>query len=241
MQFKCIKESRDEAGRGLLLLSEIQGHKVILANVYAPNTDDPTFFGQLECKLNDMGDYQVLMGGDFNKVMDNILDRIPPSQRQCRPVSVVQEMCKTAGLVDVWRLFNPSTRDYSFYSSPHNTKRIDYLFVSNSVISSILSSSIGSIHLSDHAPVFLSMVPFCNATRSPRWRLNSSLLLDPGFKELLRAQINLYKEKKLSSAPSAGVAWEAFKAFIRGHIIQHASFKKKANITKQVQDMSPSN
>ena len=256
LQFKCIRESRDEVGRVLLLLSEIQGHKVILANVYAPNTDDPTFFGQLECKLNDMGDHPILMGGDFNQVMDNILDRSTPSQRQCRSASVMQKMCKAFGLVDIWRLFNPSTRDYTFYSPRHNTlSRIDYIFVSNSATSSVVSSSIGSILLSDHAPVFLRMVPFCNIPRSPRWRLNSSLLLDPCFKESLRVQINLYLETNLASAPSAGVAWEALKAFIRGHIIQHASFKKKTNITKQLdlerriataegafkQDMSPSN
>ncbi len=111
MQFKCIKESRDETGQILLLLSEIQGHKVILANIYGPNNDDPTFFGQLECKLNEMGDYPILMGGDFNQVMDNILDRSPPSQRQHRSVSVIQEICKITGLVDVWRLFNLSARD----------------------------------------------------------------------------------------------------------------------------------
>lgn len=125
--------------------------------------------------------------------------------------------------VDVWRLFNPSTRDYTFYSPRHNTlSRINYLFVSNCAISSIVSSSIGSILLSDHVPVFLRMVPFCNAARSPRWRLNSSLLLDPGYKKSLRGQINFYLETNLSSAPSTGVAWEAW-----GHIIQHASFKSK--------------
>lgn len=32
MQLKCIKESTDAAGRDMLLLAEIQGHKVILAN-----------------------------------------------------------------------------------------------------------------------------------------------------------------------------------------------------------------
>lgn len=92
LQFRCIRESGDEAGQVLLLFSELQGHKVILANVYAPNNDDPTFFGQLECKLNDMGDYPIIMGGDFNQVMDNILDRSTFSQHQCRSVSVMQLM-----------------------------------------------------------------------------------------------------------------------------------------------------
>ena len=103
--------------------------------------------------------------------------------------------------------------------------------------------------------MFLCVAPFCNTPKSPRWRLNSSLLLDLSFKESLRAQINLFIETNLASAPSTGVAWEAFKAFIRGHIIQHASFKKKSNISKQLdleakfyaaetvfkQNMTPSN
>lgn len=78
MQFKCNRESIDDAGWVLLILVEIQGHKVILANVYAPNIDDPTFFGQLECKLNDMGDYPILMGGDFNQVMNKIYWIVAP-------------------------------------------------------------------------------------------------------------------------------------------------------------------
>lgn len=43
IQFKCIKQSSDEAGRMLLMLCVIQGRTLILANVYAANVDDPTF------------------------------------------------------------------------------------------------------------------------------------------------------------------------------------------------------
>lgn len=39
----------------------------------------------------------------------------------------------------------------------------------------------------------------------------------------------------MPSAPSAGIIWEALKAFTRGHIIQHVSFKKKTSITKQLE------
>lgn len=70
LQFKCLKESADEAGRMLLMLCEIQGNSIILAKVYAPNRDDPTFFGLHEKKLNDLGDYSIIMRGDFNEVME---------------------------------------------------------------------------------------------------------------------------------------------------------------------------
>jgi len=46
--------------------------------------------------------------------------------------------------------------------------------------------------------------------------------------------INLFKETNLHSTPSLGVAWDALKAFIRGHVIQHASFKKKERMAKQL-------
>lgn len=173
---------KDEDGRTLLLLAEIQGHRMILSNVYAPNIDDPTFFGNLECKISDMGDYPILIAGDFNLVMDDILDRSTPSQRHSRSASVAIKMCRTLGLVDVWRVFNPSARDYTFYSAPHNTlSRIDYFLVSNSIMPSAMSCSIGSIHVSDHAPVLLHLSSFGTPPKSPRWRLNSSLLHDSNF------------------------------------------------------------
>lgn len=121
----------------MLLFSEIQGHKIILASAYTPNTDDPTFFGRLECKLNEMGDYPILMGGYFNQVMDNILDSSTPSQCQCRSVSVIQEICKASGLVD-GGLFNPS----------FSPRLVIHLFISIFAISSIVSNFIGCVLLS---------------------------------------------------------------------------------------------
>lgn len=54
LQFKCLKEIKDEEGRMLCILADIQGRKLILANTYAPNNDEPAFFANLECKLIDL-------------------------------------------------------------------------------------------------------------------------------------------------------------------------------------------
>ncbi len=48
------------------MLCEIQGNNKLMANVYAPNRDDPAFFGLLEKKVNDIADYPIIMGSDFN-------------------------------------------------------------------------------------------------------------------------------------------------------------------------------
>lgn len=95
----------------------------------APNRDNPAFFGLLEKKLNDLGDYPIIMGGDFNEVMDPILDCSSPSARTTRAHAVLKDMSKASGLVDIWRLQNPSSRDFTFFSSPHSSfSRIDFFW-----------------------------------------------------------------------------------------------------------------
>ena len=233
LQFKCLKESKDENGRINLLLCQIQGNNVILANVYAPNEDDPSFFGVLQGMLSEMGDYPIIFGSDLNEVMDSTLDRSSTSVRSSRAQVALKDMTQELGLVDVWRIMNPTSRDYTFYSPPHRSfSRIDYFLTSQSLVPSVLSSKIGNRIISDHSPIYLTMSTFHKPERSTRWRLNSSLLLDETFKESLRSQIKLYIETNLPTAPSAGTAWEALKAFLRGHIIQHASFKKRENAAK---------
>ena len=233
LQFKCLKESRDEEGRILLMLCQIQGNSVILANVYGPNVDDPAFFGLLEGMLGQMGDYPILLGSDINEVMDNILDRSSALVRLSRAQVAMKDMTREMGLIDVWRLQNPTARDYTYYSPRHGSfSRIDYFFISQSLVSSVLSTEIGNIIISDHSPIYLQITAIRKPERTTRWRLNSSLLLDETFKEALRAQITLYIETNLPTAPSAGIAWEALKAFLRGHIIQHSSYKKKENAAK---------
>lgn len=63
LQFKCIKQMKDGEGRILVLLGEILGQTIILANVYAPNRDDPAFFENLEGMLYAAGQYDIVLGG----------------------------------------------------------------------------------------------------------------------------------------------------------------------------------
>lgn len=71
------------------MLCEIQCNSIILANVYALNIDEHAFFGLLEKKLNGMGDYPIIMGSDFNEVIDPVLDRSSPSARTTRAHAVM--------------------------------------------------------------------------------------------------------------------------------------------------------
>ncbi len=75
LPFKYIKESTDISGRFVSVLAEIQGQTVILA----PCANDPDYFSAVENKVHELGDFPIIMGGDFNQVMDPILDWTPLS------------------------------------------------------------------------------------------------------------------------------------------------------------------
>ena len=114
--FKCIKENRDDAGRLLLMLAEIQGFSVILVNVYAPNVHDPSFFGEIERRVGEMGNFPIIMAGDYNQAMDDFLDRKPPSVSRRPSANSLKAMCEDLGLADIWRIQNPSASDFTSWS-----------------------------------------------------------------------------------------------------------------------------
>lgn len=95
-----------------------------------------------------------------------------------------------------------------------------------------MSCAIGNIVIADHAIVTLDLAPINDILKSPRWRFNSSLLQDDAFKATLKTQKELFIETNIASVSSVGTVWEALKAFVRGHVIQFSSHRKKQNTRK---------
>lgn len=186
-----LRRTVNEAGRLLLLLAEVQGQRVILARVSTSNINDPLFPGQLENKLQDKGEYSILLGDAVNRIMDNIVDHNTLSSLLPRSASVMKNTREALRLADVWQLFNHSSWDFTFYSSPHLLSWIDYLFISKSAAPSVDSSSIGNIFPSDHTPESLHVVRPSSLAKSSRWRLNSSLQSNPDLYYHLRKKLLL--------------------------------------------------
>ena len=194
LQFKCLKQIKDDSGRMIIVLAEIQSQKLILANIYAPNVDDQDFFFDLERKLQAAGDQAVVLGGDFNLLMDPALDQSGAVLRRVPKSSMIlKNICKSLGLIDIWRIINPSGRDYTYFSPVHKTySRIDFFLISKALTSSTVGCEIGNILISDHAWVGLDLLPQSERRKSYRWRLNSSLLQDPVKVEWLRTELKDY-------------------------------------------------
>lgn len=149
----------DSEGRYILVHGTINGTPVTLINIYAPNSPTPSFWTTIGAEIEEHRSPFTVLGGDFNCCLDNKLDRSPTdTNRRTSAGALLGKMLGDINLTDVWRNLNPSVRDFTFYSNPHNSySRIDYFFAPPQIIGQVKACSIGSIHISDHAPVYLEM------------------------------------------------------------------------------------
>lgn len=232
----CIDSRyKDKDGRYVLVNGSVDGVALSLLNVYAPNENCPLFFKNIFDLVLDKANGVLLVGGDFNLVLNPLLDK---SSTQTLPYlstssRALQNRCEELGLTDVWRHLNPKTRDYTFYSHPHlSYSRIDYFFTPKTELYRITHCQIHNITLSDHAPISLTW----NIGRlklPSRWRLNTSLLGTSAFKDYVRQEFVTYLQFNDRDDTSPVILWEAAKAVLRGKIIQFASRLKRERISKQ--------
>ena len=103
-------------------------------------TDLTTFLNQLKDNNHD-----IIVGGDWNETLTD-------------PRSKVLKLSTTIGLVDPWIHLYPDHEDFATHE--RGSQRIDYVLVSQSLLSSIRSisySPVGMIQNNDHRTVLLQM------------------------------------------------------------------------------------
>ena len=225
-----IKELKDKWGRIICIEVLINGVKLVLCNVYAPNKTEPTFFHEVHKMLGEVS-VKIILAGDFNQVMDVKLDKSHTVGSLCpRDRVAIHELTKDWGLVDIWRLINGKKREYTFFSNCHKSySRLDYFLISNSMIDRVTDCKIGVISLSDHALVQLNVDLITDNERKGRWRMNTSVLKDKSFSLSIADDLTEFFALNMGST-NISTVWECSKAYIRGQIIARLSRRKKETI-----------
>ncbi len=224
------KTIADKEGCYIIVIGEIHNISITLVNIYATNTDYPIFFQKVFALILDISQTNLIIGGDFNTVLDTYLDL---SSTRKAPKNASTEFLNTyinnTNILDIWRIMNPSGRDYSFYSPVHNSySRIDHFLVDARLAPMLLDVRYHSIVISDHSPLSFSVCLDHMDKPHNSWRLNPQLLTDKNFGEYLKHHISFYFEKNDIPGTSPSTLWEAFKAYIRGSIshLNHQPEKK---------------
>lgn len=178
----------------------------------------------------------TIIAGDFNQVLDAVVDKTTFSKNKPKDRLGIKLLMKDLGLVDIWRVVNPKDREYKFYSHKHKShSRIDYFLISSNMVGNISDCTIGPIALTDHGTVHLGLVLEPGLIRKGRWRLNVSkivLFQNPEFLKLLEDELEHFFEFNLGLTEKIGTVWEVSKAYIRGKIISYASKQKREQLKR---------
>lgn len=225
ISFHLMSSIIDTKGRFIILKGTFNSKQYTILSLYAPNSHQLSFIRKTIATAKEVGSGGLIVCGDFNVVMNKSVDRSVGCHRFAQEL---QPLADEEELHDAWRYLNSTERDYSFYSSSKKThSRIDFFLVDRVVLPHVVSSSIGYITWSDHAPVHISLNTGFVSSGRPPWRLNTYILKNPDNIAYISSQLREYFEINLPSTSSATILWCAHKAFIRGIFMQLAAREKK--------------
>ena len=128
----------------------------------------------------------IIMGGDFNGVLDTDIDRLNSVYNNANAMQVVKENIEELQLVDIWRVRNPKDRRYTWFrckgtNQKCSASRIDYFLVTVGLAAQIYNTNISIGCRTDHSLIEFSMEDPSDVKGSGVWRFNNTLLANKDF------------------------------------------------------------
>lgn len=214
----------DPHGRFVVVTGSLYNTPLTLVSVYGPNFDDEHFFSTFFASLPDLNTHRLIIGGDFNCVLDPKLDRSSnKTQTLTKSAKLIRSFMDTFKITDPWRFKYPTSRSYSFFSPVHHSySRIDYFLIDCKLVPAIRRCDYEAIVISDHAPHQMQLA-FSNKHMPRTWRFNNLLLADKSFTEFLKSNIEVFLIINDTGEVSKSTLWETLKAYLRGLIISYSA------------------
>ena len=198
-------------------LLTVDTEKFLIVSLYSPSDNNiklkTTFLENLYSKIllhtEETGTDNVVCLGDFNITLNNhdIISGGPHHQvlRQC-----FNNFVERLNLVDTWRVEHPHEKQHTWSrASPVCARRIDYIFTSELLGSYLSDSVIKSIGFTDHRLVISKFV-FSSFTHGKgSYKLNTSLLSDVDYCNLIIADIQEVEREYSDLNPH--LRWEMIK------------------------------
>ena len=164
-----------------------------------------------------------MVGGDFNSVVDN-LDKIANVDKSSK--KTLLSFTKKLDLCDIWRAKHPNEREYTFIdpSGRGHNSRIDMLLSTEHIYKKVKSCHIVNAPTPDHKAVKAEIILKQNTRGKGYWKLNSSVIKDQEYQELIKDTINkTYTEYK--DDISKCQLWEFLKLRLKEESIRYCILK----------------
>ena len=244
----------DLEGRLLIVKTTIEETDYYVCNVYFPTSnhenDQINTLIQLNTQLVDLKGENLILGGDWNVILNDKLDKKSKSQTPCQNQKFQNQLLTTLvelELIDCWRLCNPTKKKFTCRNSQGGEKvtlsRIDMFFVTENLLNIVQSPKIEAGFKSDHDYITLTL-KISNAKRGKGvWKFNNKLLLDKEYvimtKKLIAIEI-----KDNDHYDDKGFLWDYIKMRVRSETMLYSGKKNKeqrievAKIEKDIEDLN---
>ena len=255
VEYKIHKHISDKDGNFIILDMTVHNQRFTLINLYGPNSDNPGFYIELFKKIEDVGNTEFIICGDFNLIVDPEKDctnykhvNNPKSREK------LLEFIESNNIIDPLRENHPELKRYSWRRrNPFKQARLDFFLTSETNLTQFVQKSkIESSYRSDHSLVTL----FLNFTGIDHgksyWKHNNSLLSDEEYLKTMNKTITeikqqymlpVYNISQAENIPDNEIQFvindqlflEVLLMELRGQSISYASYKNKQKNNREKQ------
>ena len=107
----------DKIGHYNIVDISVNNNRIVLCNIYAPNSDDVTFFQDIANHLTNLKAKHIIMSGDFNTVLEqkdkkSSLGQNNPGHPKC--VDFLKTIMSQFNLIDIWRVRHPEKERFTW-------------------------------------------------------------------------------------------------------------------------------
>ena len=237
--FKIRKSFSDPNGRFIICDIETEQKCITLATLYAPNVDDPRSFEIVFEHLLDFECDEIIIGGDFNLVLNIDMDKKGGLARtNSKSQEMVNDLAAQLDLIDAWRIINPDSRKYTWRRRrPEILCRLGFFLVSQSLMCSVTSANIPAGYKTDHSLIDIRIALHSNPSGSGFWKLNTSFLTEIDHVNRIRDVIKkTHEEYQYDDIVNRALLWEMMKLKIREQSIKYAT-AKKAKMSRREEEL----
>lgn len=203
--------------------------KFTIVNLYGPASGNKAPFVQGLLTRDWDPDHHHIVGGDFNLTLDP-RDR-PGQSSQRGPTNLLRDFFDHLAVEDLWRIRNPDSTAVTRVSPDGQSgSRIDRIYTPTALRALFKGPTHTPTAFSDHQAVLLEIADPTHAP-SPYWKLNTSLLTDAAYCDLVR---RIIEEVTTNNKPlSPGDLWERLKGDFRTASKAYAREKARNLARKQ--------
>ena len=167
----------------MIIKSKIGLDTYVIGSIYGPNRDEPQFYKELDEVLEGIDCDHIIIGGDFNFVMDAENDCYGyVRENNVNARDKFKLVCNKHNLVDIWRYHNPRQKQYTWFTSTRNKgSRLDMFFVSKHLSSHCSDFQINPGYRTDHCIITMCLHAGDSQRGPGLWKFNESLLKDEEY------------------------------------------------------------